>query len=114
MTPRRIRKGKKGQGTVNYTPRMAAPNVEGPRPRRQMTEIKKDARTQIVQLNSKKLKNDITEVYEEMKAKGIDGNSGTAGFLKNRMELDAFIEQAKKDGLTNEQALARFKKQYKL
>jgi hypothetical protein len=29
------------------------------------------------------------------------------------MELDSFIEDAKKDGLTNAQALARFKKQFK-
>jgi DNA-binding transcriptional regulator YhcF (GntR family) len=76
--------------------------------------IKKDAREEIVKLNSQKLKSDMTEVYEEMKAKGIDGNSGAAGFIKNRMELDNFIEKAKADGLTNAQALARFKKQFKL
>jgi DNA-binding transcriptional regulator YhcF (GntR family) len=76
--------------------------------------IKKDAREEIVSLNSKKLRNDVTEVYNEMKKRGIDGNSGVAGFIANRMELDSFIENAKEDGLTNAQALTRFKKKFNL
>jgi len=83
------------------------------RKRKPPVVIKKDAREEIVRLNSAKLKKDVTEVYEEMKARGIDGNSGVAGFIKNRMELDNFVEKAKADGLTNSQALARFKKQFK-
>lgn len=76
--------------------------------------IKKDSREEIVALNSVKLQKDITEMYEGMKKEGIKGNSGTVGFIKNRAELSAFVEQAKKDGLTNAQALARFKKANKL
>ncbi len=76
--------------------------------------IKKDAREEIVSLNSKKLKSDITSVYNDMKAKGIDGNSGAAGFVLNRFEMSEFIKKAKEDNLTNAQALARFKKQFKM
>ena len=38
--------------------------------------IKKDAREEIGVLNTKKLKNDMTRAYEQMKKAGIDGNSG--------------------------------------
>ena len=112
MTPKRIKKKNKVASTP--TSRMEIPKVESPRPRPKMTEIVKDARSEIVKLNSVKLKKDMTEMYNEMKKRGIDGNSGTAGFMKNRAELDAFINKAEKDGLTNAQALARFKKQYKM
>ena len=76
--------------------------------------IKKDAREEIGVLNAKKLKSDMTRAYEAMKKAGIDGNSGDAGFRLNLGELNNFVEKAKKDNLTNAQALARFKKQYNL
>jgi len=108
MTPKRIKK--KG-GSASYTAPMKNETASKKKP---AVVIKKDAREEIVKLNSAKLKKDMTEMYNEMKKKGIDGNSGTAGFMKNRAELDAFINKAEKDGLTNAQALARFKKQYKM
>ena len=77
-------------------------------------KIKTDARTKIVELNQAKLKKDITAAYNAMKEKGIEGNSGTAGFMVNRFELGKFVEKAKADGLTNAEALARFKKQFNL
>ena len=111
MTPRRIkRKRNTGSGTMSTSP-MKIPNQGKKKP---PVVIKKDAREEIVRLNSEKLKRDITSIHNNMKASGIDGNSGVAGFLKNRMELDNFVEKAKADGLTNAQALARFKKQFKL
>ncbi len=113
MVPKRIKKKKKKE-LPTPAPRMEN-KVESPRPKRKMGEIKKDAREEIVKLNQEKLKRDITELQDEFNKRGMkNANSGSAGFLKNRMELGAFVEQAKKDGLTNEQALARFKKQYKL
>lgn len=108
MTPKRIKKKKAG---ATYTAPMK--NTTGAK-KKPAAVIKKDAREEIVALNATKLKSDMTEMYNAMKAKGIDGNSGTAGFLKNRMELDAFVESAKKEGLTNAQALAKFKSKYKL
>lgn len=109
MTPKRIR-GKKKSSGASYTPPMKMKKGS----KKPAVVIKKDARTEIVELNSQKLKKDITAAYEAMKEKGIEGNSGTAGFLVNRFELGKFVEKAKADGLTNAQALARFKKQFKM
>lgn len=82
--------------------------------KRKFVKAEPDAQTQLIELNKAKLNKDITRVYNDMKAKGIDGNSGAAGFIANRMEFDNFIEKAKADGLTNAQALARFKKKFNL
>lgn len=77
--------------------------------------IKKDSREEIVKLNQKKLESDITELQAEFDKRGLkNANSGTAGFLKNRFELDDFVDKAKADGLTNAQALTRFKEKFKL
>jgi hypothetical protein len=111
MTPKRIkRKRNTGSGTMS-TPPMKIPNQGKKKP---PVVIKKDPREEIVRLNSEKLERDITSIHNDMKASGIDGNSGVAGFFKNRFELSNFIEKAKADGLTNGQALARFKKQFNL
>lgn len=107
MTPKRIKKKAAG---ATYTAPMKNKPADKKKP---AAIIKKDAREEIVSLNAAKLKKDISELQAEFNKKGMkNANSGSAGMLKNRMELGAFVEQAKKDGLTNEQALARFKKKF--
>ncbi len=116
MTPKRIRRKKKGSPTAPTKQlKLVNPEVKNSvTKKRGFVKADPDAQTQLIQLNSKKLRSDITKVYNDMKAQGIDGNSGTAGFLLNRFEMSEFIKKAKKDNLTNAQALARFKKQFKL
>lgn len=116
MTPRRIRRKKKGsQPAPTKQLKLVNPKVKNSvTKKRGFVKAEPDAQTQLIELNSKKLKRDITQVYNDMKAKGIDGNSGTAGFMLNRFEMSEFIKKAKADGLTNAQALARFKKQFKM
>lgn len=116
MTPKRIRRKKKGSPTAPTKQlKLVNPKVKNSvTKKRGFVKAEPDAQTQLVQLNSKKLKSDITRVYNDMKAKGIDGNSGAAGFVLNRMEMSEFIKKAKEDNLTNAQALARFKKEFKM
>ena len=109
MTPKRIRRKKKASG-ASYTPPMKMKKGS----KKPAVVIKKDAREEIGVLNTKKLKNDMTRAYEQMKKAGIDGNSGDLGFRLNLAELNNFVNKAKADGLTNAQALARFKKQFKM
>jgi len=111
MTPKRIkRRGKKAAGATS-TPPMKSPNQGKKKP---PVVIKKDSREEILKLNKVKLKKDMTEMYNKMKEMNYDGNSGTAGYMKNRVDMKFFIEEAEKKGLSNSQALALFKKKFKL
>ena len=106
------RKAQKAKGKTAPVKKLTPVNTS--KKSKPQVKIKTDAQTQIVELNQAKLKKDITAMQKEFDAKGIKGNSGTAGFMVNRFELDNFIKKAKADGLTNAEALARFKKQYNL
>ena len=111
------RKAQKAKGKTTTIKQLKPVNPEvknSMTKKRKFVKAEPDAQTQIVELNQVKLKRDITAMQKEFDAKGIKGNSGTAGFMVNRFELDNFIKKAKADGLTNAQALARFKKQYNL
>jgi len=114
MTPKRIRRRKdkkSGSKATTMTPPMKNPNQGKKKP---PVVIKKDSREEILKLNKVKLKKDMTEMYNKMKEMNYDGNSGTAGYMKNRVDMKFFIEEAEEKGLTNSQALALFKKKFKL
>lgn len=120
MTPKRIRRRKAEKRNAQLQPtkqlKLVTPEVKNSvTKKRGFVKAEPDARTQIVKLNSEKLMNDISEMYDYAKKKGMkNANSGTMGMMKNRAELKMFVDKAKEDGLTNAQALTRFKKQFKL
>lgn len=112
------RKAQKAKGKTTTVKQLKPMN---PQVKNSMTKKRKfvkaepDAQTQIVELNQKKLKQDIAAMQRKFDEAGLkSGNSGTAGYMLNRFEMSEFIKKAKEDGLTNAQALARFKKQYNL
>ena len=112
------RKAQKAKGKTNPVKQLKPMNPEvknSMTKKRKFVKAEPDAQTQIFELNQKKLERDITEIQREFDKKGLKkGNSGTAGYMLNRMQLSEFIKKAKEDGLTNAQALARFKKEFNL